>query len=255
MTSGPPAATPIDPACTVLVVIPTYNERANLPVCVGQVLALDPRYRVLVVDDGSPDGTGDIADELARDFPERVCVLHRARKEGLGRAYVAGLGLALETGTPLIVQMDADLSHRPEDLPALVAALEHGDLALGSRYVAGGATVGWPWQRRLISRTGGFVASRVLGLPIRDLTSGFKAWRRETLAAIDLSTITSDGYSFQIETTYRAVLNGARVAQVPIVFHDRVAGKSKISRRVIAEAAVRVWAFRIAAWRQRDDRR
>jgi dolichol-phosphate mannosyltransferase len=166
-------------------------------------------------------------------------------KEGLGRAYIAGFQRALATGAAVIAQMDADLSHRPEDLRALVAALGPDvDLALGSRYIPGGATEGWPWHRRLISRAGGFYAGRVLGMPIRDLTGGFKVWRRELLETIDLAGITSDGYSFQIETTYRAAKRGARIAQVPIVFHDRVAGKSKLSRRVVVEAAVKVWQFR-----------
>jgi dolichol-phosphate mannosyltransferase len=227
------------------VVIPTYNERENLPQVVRQVLDLGDGYRVLVVDDNSPDGTGGIADALTTEFPGRVDVLHRPGKQGLGRAYIAGFERALASGAPLIAQMDADLSHRPEDLRAMVAALT-GDtgLVLGSRYIPGGATEGWPWHRRLISRAGGFYAGRVLGTPIRDLTGGFKVWRRELLEAIDLPGITSDGYSFQIETTYRAAKRGACIAQVPIVFHDRVAGKSKLSRRVVAEAAIKVWQFR-----------
>lgn len=227
-------------------VIPTYNERENLPEIVRQVLSLGPGYRVLVVDDGSPDGTGAIADELAEEHPGRVDVLHRSTKEGLGRAYIAGFQRALETDAPAIAQMDADLSHRPQDLKAMVSALtDDADLVLGSRYIPGGATEGWPWHRKLISRAGGLYAGRVLGMPIRDLTGGFKVWRRELLEAIDLPGITSDGYSFQIETTYRAAKRGARIVQVPILFHDRVAGKSKLSRRVVIEAAVKVWQFRL----------
>jgi dolichol-phosphate mannosyltransferase len=228
------------------VVIPTYNERENLPEIVHKVLGLGAGYRVLVVDDGSPDGTGAIADALAAERPGRVEVFHRPAKEGLGRAYIAGFQRALTTDAPAIAQMDADLSHRPEDLKEMVAALtDDVDLVLGSRYIPGGATEGWPWHRKLISRAGGLYAGRVLGMPIRDLTGGFKVWRRELLEAIDLPGITSDGYSFQIETTYRAAKRGARIAQVPILFHDRVAGKSKLSRRVVIEAAIKVWQFRL----------
>lgn len=237
---------PLPPAVTV--VIPTYNERDNLASLVEQVLALGARYRVLVVDDNSPDGTGALADDLVARFPERVTVLHRPAKAGLGRAYVAGLSHVLATGVPLIAQMDADHSHNPDDLARLVAVIDEPatayDLVLGSRYVPGGSTVGWPWHRKLISRGGGRYAGLILGVPIRDLTGGFKVWRRETLDAIDLPSIRSDGYSFQIETTWRALQHGARVRQVPITFVDRVAGKSKLSRRVVVEAAVLVWRLR-----------
>lgn len=249
MTSRPLAATDPTPtgACHVLVVIPTYNERENLPSIVRDVIALGDDIGVLVVDDNSPDGTGAVADALAAEAPGRVEVLHRAEKAGLGRAYIAGFQRALARGAPVIAQMDADRSHRAEDLGAMLRALGPDvDLVLGSRYIAGGATAGWPWPRRLISRAGGLYAGRVLGVPIRDLTGGFKVWRREMLAAIDLPHIASDGYSFQIETTYRAVQRGARIVQVPILFHDRVAGKSKLSRRVVLEAAVKVWQFRFA---------
>lgn len=238
---------------SVTVVIPTYNERDNLASLTEQVLALGDRYRLLVVDDSSPDGTGELADELAARFPGRLSVLHRAEKAGLGRAYVAGLTRALATSTPLIAQMDADHSHSPADLARLVAAIDDPtnsyDLVLGSRYVAGGSTIGWPWHRKLISRGGGRYARLVLGVPIHDLTGGFKVWRRETLEAIDLPSIRSDGYSFQIETTWRALQHGARVAQVPITFADRVAGKSKLSRRVVVEAAVLVWRLRFGGGR------
>lgn len=248
MTSEPSALPAVDSGKAqheVLVVIPTYNESENLPMVAHQVLSIGTGYRLLVVDDNSPDGTGQAADQLALEFPGRVSVLHRDEKQGLGRAYVEGFIRALESDSPLIAQMDADLSHRPEDLRRMVDAMTGEiDLVLGSRYVPGGATEGWPWHRRFVSRAGGIYAGRVLGLPIRDLTGGFKVWRREVLAGIDLPSITSDGYSFQIETTFRAVRHGARIAQVPIVFHDRVAGKSKLSRRVVFEAAVRVWAFR-----------
>lgn len=252
MTSAPPPApetTARDAPATgdVLVVVPTYNERDNLASLVDEILALGDRYRVLVVDDNSPDGTGKLADELATRCPGRVRVLHRAGKQGLGRAYIAGLSEALGLGSPLIAQMDADHSHRPEDLARLVAALGGADVAIGSRYLPGGRTIGWPWHRKLISRLGGLYAGLVLGVPIRDLTGGFKVWRRETLAAIDLPSIHSDGYCFQIETTYRALRAGRDIVQAPITFHDRVAGKSKLSRRVVIEAAVVVWRLR---WRQ-----
>lgn len=247
MTSRPSAAPhhTWHPSIRVIAVIPTYNERENIRDIVRQVLDLGDAFGVLVVDDSSPDGTGDVADRLSDEFAGRVEVLHRAHKEGLGRAYIAGLQQALETGVPIIAQMDADHSHRPEDLRTMVDAMRDDvDLVLGSRYIAGGATEGWPWHRKLISRAGGLYAGKVLGLPIRDLTGGFKVWRRELLEAIDLPGITSDGYSFQIETTYRATKHGATIRQVPIIFHDRVAGKSKLSRRVVFEAAVKVWGFR-----------
>ena len=232
----------------VIVVIPTYNERENLPRLVEEVLALGSGYRVLVVDDDSPDGTGRLADELAIQHPGRVDVLHRVEKQGLGRAYVAGLCRALEMNAPLIAQMDADHSHRPDDLARMVTTAQAEGpatgLVLGSRYVAGGSTHGWPWHRKLISRAGGIYAGIILGVPIRDLTGGFKVWRQETLRAIDLPSIHSDGYSFQIETTYRALTKGYRVAQVPITFADRVAGKSKLSRSVVIEAVLMVWKLR-----------
>ncbi len=236
----------------VLVVIPTYNERDNLASLVAEILALGDRYRLLVVDDNSPDGTGVLADELASRCPRRVQVLHRARKEGLGRAYVVGLSEALTRDAPLIAQMDADHSHQPADLSRLVARLGNAGVAIGSRYVSGGETTGWPWHRKLISRLGGLYAGLVLGVPIRDLTGGFKVWRREALAAIDLPSIHSDGYCFQIETTYRALRAGCAVVQAPITFHDRVAGKSKLSRRVVIEAAFMPWRLR---WRQLTGKR
>lgn len=248
MSSGPDAAPDHLSDGDILVVIPTYNERDNITSVVTQVLDQGDRFRVLIVDDNSPDGTGAIANELAVEHPDRVAVLHRRRRQGLGRAYVAGFGHALSDGAPFVAQMDADLSHRPSDLMRMAAEITDGvDLVLGSRYVAGGATVGWPWHRRLISRAGGVYAGVVLRLPIRDLTGGFKIWRRELLESIDMQSITSDGYSFQIETTYRAVKHGAVIVQVPIVFHDRVAGKSKLSHRVVLEAAIRVWRFRFSA--------
>lgn len=241
------AVPPFDPTPDVLVVIPTYNEIDNLLPIVTEVLALGDGYAVLVVDDNSPDGTGALADSLASTFAGRVGVLHRAGKEGLGRAYVAGLTLARAAGPRLIAQMDADHSHQPADLARMVAVATEtdADLVLGSRYIAGGDTRGWPWHRKAISRAGGIYAGLILGVPIRDLTGGFKVWKPATLERIDLRSIHADGYGFQIETTFRTLSTGGRVEQVPITFTDRVAGSSKLSRRVVIEAAVMVWGLRL----------
>ncbi len=229
----------------VVVVIPTYNERENIERTVRDVLALGERYRVLVVDDKSPDGTGSIVQALARTFPQRVELLSRSRKQGIGRAYIEGFLHALASGTPLIAQMDADHSHQPADLARLVAAAESCDLVLASRYIDGGETVGWPWHRKLISRAGGVYAGLILGVPVRDLTGGFKVWHRHVLDSIDLASIRSDGYCFQIETTYRAIQKQATYTQIPITFTDRVAGKSKLSRRVVIEAMFIPWNLRV----------
>jgi dolichol-phosphate mannosyltransferase len=235
----PPADQP-----SVVVVVPTYNERPNIEALVLAVLDLGPRFRVVVVDDGSPDGTGVLADTLAAAHPGRVEVIHRAAKGGLGPAYVAGFRRALELAPDLIAQMDADLSHDPAALPRLVAATRNADLVLGSRYVSGGGTAGWPLWRRLMSRMGGRYASTVLGVPVSDLTSGFKVWRPTTLTSIAIDCLRSDGYAFTIEATWRALKQGARVVEVPIVFTDRVAGASKLSRRIVIEAALLVWKLR-----------
>ncbi len=233
------------PDAPVTVVIPTYNERENIERTIRDVLSLGARYRVLVVDDSSPDGTGAVVTRLAIDYPAQVELLTRARKEGIGRAYVAGLLHALASGTPLVAQMDADHSHQPADLARLAAAAASHDLVLASRYIDGGKTVGWPWHRKLISRAGGLYAGLILGVPIRDLTGGFKVWRRHVLEEIDLASIHSDGYCFQIETTYRAIQKQASYIQVPITFTDRVAGKSKLSRRVVIEAMFIPWSLRL----------
>lgn len=223
------------------VVLPTYNERENLPGIVPGILAAAPELDVLVVDDDSPDGTGKLADELAaRDA--RVFVLHRPRKEGLGRAYLAGFAEALERGYGRILEMDADFSHDPARLPALLKT--DADLVLGSRYVEGGGTVNWGLGRRLLSKGGSFYARTILGLSIRDLTGGFKCFRREVLESIDLASVRSSGYAFQIELTYRALKRGFKVREVPIVFTDRRVGKSKMSRRIVAEALWMVWKIR-----------
>jgi dolichol-phosphate mannosyltransferase len=227
---------------SAVVVLPTYEERENLARVVGAVLAQPGGFTVLVVDDASPDGTGEAADLLAQRHPGRVAVLHRPRKEGLGRAYAAGFARALGEGAAVILQMDADLSHDPADLPRLRAPLDAGeaDLVLGSRYAPGGGTRGWGLGRRLLSRWGSFYARTLLRLPVRDLTGGFKAWRREALEAVDVAASASRGYSFQIETTLRAARAGARVREVPIVFTEREAGRSKMSPAIALEAAWRV---------------
>ena len=230
-------------APSVLIVVPTYNEIENLETLLSGIRATAPAAHVLVVDDNSPDGTGRRAAEIAA-ADSRVHVLHRAGKEGLGRAYVAGLSWGVAQGYERIVQMDADLSHDPAALPSLLAASENHDLVLGSRYVTGGGTKNWGLFRRILSRGGSLYAQIILGLKQNDLTGGFKCWRRETLEAIDLPTVRADGYSFQIETTYRAVLNGFTVAEVPIIFTDRVDGVSKMSKRIVFEAVTMVWRLR-----------
>ena len=236
-----------DRACVVL---PTYDERENLPAIVPRILAAAPELDVLVVDDASPDGTGALADALAAREP-RVRVLHRPRKEGLGRAYLAGFDVALRAGHGRILEMDADFSHDPQRLPALLAASRDADLVLGSRYVEGGGTRNWGAGRRLLSRGGSLYARLILGVGIRDLTGGFKCFRREVLERIDLPTVTSAGYAFQIELTWRALRAGFRVVEVPIVFADRRVGQSKMSRGIVLEALWKVWLIRAAAWKPR----
>jgi len=236
-----------DRACVVL---PTYNERDNLPSVVPAILAASPELDVLVVDDGSPDGTGALADELARREP-RVRVLHRQRKEGLGPAYLAGFDVALRAVYGRILEMDADFSHDPGRLPALLAASREADLVLGSRYVPGGGTQNWGLGRRLLSRGGSVYARLILGVRIRDLTGGFKCFRREVLERIDLQTVTTVGYAFQIELTYRALRAGFRVVEVPIIFADRRVGQSKMTGAIVLEALWKVWGIRFAGWRPR----
>jgi dolichol-phosphate mannosyltransferase len=234
----------------LVVCLPTYNERENVERMVralGQVFAdhaLDGR--VLVIDDGSPDGTGRIADELAEEL-SWVSVLHRPVKQGLGPAYLAGFAHALENGAELILELDCDFSHDPADVPRLAAATGEADLVLGSRYVRGGGTRNWGLVRRAISRGGCLYAQALLGLPLRDLTGGFKCYRRSVLETIDLERIYAKGYAFQIETTYRAIRAGFRVAEVPITFVDREVGGSKMSRSIVLEAAWRVPLLRARA--------
>jgi dolichol-phosphate mannosyltransferase len=221
-------------------VLPTYNEAENLEPLVAAALAnLPDSARILVVDDNSPDGTGELADRLAEGEP-RIEVLHRAQKEGLGPAYIAGFRHALAAGAGRILEMDSDFSHDPADLPRLLAATEGADVAIGSRYVSGGGVENWSKLRQAISRGGSTYARALLGLPIRDLTGGFKCFRREVLEAIDLDAIASRGYAFQVEMTYRATQLGFTVAEVPIVFRERRAGASKMSRSIVLEAALGV---------------
>jgi dolichol-phosphate mannosyltransferase len=230
------------------VILPTYNEAENLERIVNAVLERLPTPgRVLVVDDNSPDGTGELADRLASGH-EAISVLHRSRKEGLGPAYLAGFHVALDGGAQRIIEMDADFSHDPAYLPRLVGAADEADLVIGSRYVPGGGVTDWGPMRRFISRGGSAYARVALGLPIRDLTGGFKCFRREVLESIKLDTIEARGYAFQVETTYRAIKAGFRVIEIPIVFRDRVDGTSKMSRSIVAEAMWRVPAMRFRRW-------
>ena len=231
-----------DPA-RVVVCIPTYNERDNVERIVGRVRAAVPHADVLVVDDASPDGTGDLADDLAA-ADDHVHVLHRPGKAGLGAAYVAAFGWALERGYDVIVEMDADGSHAPEDLPRLLAAVHGGaDLALGSRWVPGGAVKDWPRSRLLLSRGGNTYARIMLGVPIRDITGGYRAFRRSLLERLPLDQVESQGYCFQVDLAWRALLAGGTVVEVPITFVERSAGASKMSRAIVAEALWRVTSW------------
>jgi dolichol-phosphate mannosyltransferase len=241
----------IRPVSRATVCLPTYDERENLePMVRALAGVLGPDDRVLVVDDSSPDGTGRIADRLASEL-EWLDVLHRPHKEGLGRAYLDGFRRALADGAELILEMDCDFSHDPKDVPRLIAAADDADLVLGSRYVRGGGTANWGLVRRAISRWGSLYAQILLGLAVRDLTGGFKCYRRAVLERIDLDAITSRGYAFQIETTYRALRAGFRVAEIPIRFTDREVGGSKMSRAIVLEAVWKVPALRLAAMRGR----
>jgi dolichol-phosphate mannosyltransferase len=227
-----------------VVCLPTYNERENLE---SMLRALgDKGVRVLVIDDNSPDGTGELADRLAGEL-DYVDVLHRERKEGLGPAYLAGFRRALADGAELVLEMDCDFSHDPNDVPRLIAATDDADVVLGSRYVAGGGVRNWGLLRRFVSAGGSWYARVLLSTSVRDLTGGFKCYRREVLERIDLDTIESKGYAFQIETTYRAQRAGFRVVEIPITFVDREAGGSKMSKSIVAEAIWKVPGLRLAA--------
>ncbi|WP_431941107.1 polyprenol monophosphomannose synthase [Nocardia grenadensis] len=229
----------------VTVVVPTYNERDNLPVAVERLTALPvPDLHVLVVDDNSPDGTGEVADKLAVELPDVVSVLHRTEKDGLGRAYIAGITRALEEGADVVIQMDADLSHPAEVIPAMLAELGRPGtgVVLGSRYVPGGSTAAeWKWYRKALSAWANFYVNAILRLGIKDATAGFKAWEADTLRAIAVGTIRSNGYSFQVEMNYRAKKQGIGIAEVPIRFEERTLGDSKMSLKVQLESALMPW--------------
>jgi dolichol-phosphate mannosyltransferase len=239
----------------VLVVLPTYDEAANLARVSGRVRTAVPAADVLVVDDGSPDGTGRIADDLAADDPQ-VHVLHRAGREGLGRAYLAGFGWGMGRGYDTLVQMDADGSHLPEQVPLLLSGLAGADLVIGSRWVPGGSVQDWSRKRELLSRGGNAYTRLVTGVAVRDATGGFRAWRRSALEAIDLDGVASAGYCFQVDLTRRAVRTGLRVVEMPIRFVERSAGKSKMSGAIVREALWRVTAWGVEdRWRRLRSRR
>ena len=227
-----------------LIITPTYNERENIPKLIPVVLQRDSRLDILIIDDGSPDGTGQLADQIAAADP-RVHVLHRPGKLGLGTAYIAGFRWGLEHGYDYMIEMDADFSHDPAHLAQFMEALENNDLVMGSRYLEGRVTVvNWPMTRLLLSYFANVYARAITGLPIADLTSGYKAFRRRVLEAIDLDKVKSEGYAFQIEMTMRAAKKGFRIAEIPIVFVDRTIGTSKMSKKIIREAVWRVWQLR-----------
>lgn len=225
---------------SALVVVPTYNELENLPL-LAAALMQNPNVQLLVVDDQSPDGTGDLADRLASEHAGRIRVLHRTGHRGLGRSYVDGLREALREPVDVICQMDADLSHDPVQLPALIAAADQNDVVIGSRYVPGGRIVNWPWRRRLLSRFANLYVRSVTRLVVHDCTSGYRCWRHEALAALPLDRLTSDGYAFLVEMLYAAARRRCRVAEVPITFVERRLGESKLSRDVVVESAIAPW--------------
>jgi len=235
------------PTRRTLVIIPTYNERENLPIIVGRVRKALPDVHILVVDDGSPDGTGALADELAAAEPDRIQVMHRTAKDGLGAAYLAAFEWGLERGYTVLVEMDADGSHAPEQLYRLLDAIDAGaDVAIGSRYVEGGTVRNWPYRRLVLSRTANTYARFLLGVEIHDITAGYRAYRREVLEKLDLRTVESKGYCFQVDLTWRAITNGFTVAEVPITFTERELGVSKMSGSNIREAMVKVAQWGIA---------
>ena len=250
-----------DPAAglgRILVIIPTYDEAENLGLIVARVRAAVPAAHVLVADDNSPDGTGQLADELAAS-DDQVHVLHRLGKEGLGAAYLAGFGWGIDAGFDVLVEMDADGSHQPEQLPDLLDALADADLVLGSRWVEGGRVVNWPKSRELLSRGGNLWARLALGIPLRDATGGYRAFRRETLLGLGLNDVASAGYCFQVDLAWRGLKAGYRVVEVPIIFVERERGDSKMSRKIVVEALVRttLWgvAHRVRQLRDRVGRR
>jgi len=236
----PPSGAVAAAARRVLVVIPTYNERENLERLVRQVLGF-AGYRILVVDDASPDGTGELADVLAREFLGRIDVIHRGGRRGFGRSYVEGMQRALASDADLICQMDADLSHDPKYLPDLVAATDRYDLVIGSRYLRGISVVNWPLRRLILSTFANWYVRTITGLRLRDCTANFRCWRREALARIPLDRIASDGYAFVVETAFEAARRGCRIGEVPIVFIERREGTSKISSGVLIESVIMPW--------------
>jgi dolichol-phosphate mannosyltransferase len=227
-----------------LIIFPTYNERENIKKIVHAVLPLDPRIHVLIVDDNSPDGTGEIADQLAGQL-KNVFVLHREKKEGLGRAYIAGFRWAIEQKFDFIFEMDADFSHGPEYLKDFLRTIQEYDLVIGSRYISGVNVINWPMSRLLLSYYANVYTRIITGLPLRDATGGFKCFRREVLEAIDLDDVNSTGYSFQIEMSMRAWKKGYRIKEIPIIFVDRIAGQSKMSKKIVREAIWMVWWLRL----------
>lgn len=233
----------------VTVVVPTYNERENLPLLTSQLDSLGiPNLHVLIVDDSSPDGTGEVADRLAKKSNGAVSVLHRAEKDGLGRAYVAGMTRALAQDAEIVIQMDADLSHPVAAIPAMIDKIlkENADVVIGSRYIAGGSTASeWPWHRKALSAWANFYVSVILGLRVKDCTAGYKAWSALALGLIDVSTIKSDGYSFQVEMNYRAAQRALEITEVPIHFEERVEGASKMNLREQLESALTPWKLRL----------
>jgi dolichol-phosphate mannosyltransferase len=228
------------PARDIVVVVPTYNEKENLPVLTAGVLA-HPGFRLLVVDDGSPDGTGQLADELARQYPGRVEVMHRTGPRGLGRSYIDGLQRAVASGADLVFQMDADLSHNPEYLPALAAAAEHYDVVIGSRYMTGVSVVNWPLHRIFLSAFANRYVRAVTRISVSDCTSGYRCWRREALKRLPLGSMVSNGYAFIVEMLFEASRRGCRIGEVPIIFIERSQGQSKVSGRVLAESLIVPW--------------
>lgn len=240
---SPAPSPPVHPKTVIC--LPTYNERENLPLMVEAIHGEVPDVHILIIDDNSPDGTGEIADQLAAG-DARVHVLHREQKQGLGRAYVAGFHWALARDYQLIFEMDCDFSHPVRFLPEFLKQAEKYDVVLGSRYIPGGATDDWDWKRRLISRGGNTYAQLILGLPYKDLTGGFKCFRRKVLETLPLDEIVSNGYVFQIEMTWRAVVHGFSIGEVAIHFPDRTRGQSKMSGSIVREAVVNVWKLRLA---------
>jgi dolichol-phosphate mannosyltransferase len=227
-------------SASALVIVPTYNERGNLPILVRALLAYD-HVRVMVVDDHSPDGTGEVAEALSAAYPGRVEVMHRTGRRGLGRSYIDGIKKAIREPVDVICQMDADLSHDPAHLPSLIAATARADVVIGSRYIPGGAIVNWPKRRRLLSRLANIYIRGVTQLRTRDCTSGYRCWRRAALAGLPLDRFISDGYSFLVEMLFVASRRGCQVAEVPITFVERREGESKVSRSVLIESAITPW--------------